>query len=57
MGRVDVFPPQSNNKKDSVIPWTDVFEKRISSSPEEGICDLRVFHLLLYGVLYDNYEI
>ncbi|CAA0806660.1 Actin-related protein 9 [Striga hermonthica] len=32
MARVDVFPPQSNTKKDSVIPWTDVFEKRASSS-------------------------
>ncbi|KAK4427745.1 Actin-related protein 9 [Sesamum alatum] len=36
MGRVDALPPQSNNKKETVIPWTDVFEKRTSSSSAEG---------------------
>ncbi|KAL8048121.1 hypothetical protein ABFS82_07G042800 [Erythranthe guttata] len=36
MGRVDAFPPQSNNKKETVIPWTNVFEKSTSSSSEEG---------------------
>ncbi|KAL6519926.1 Actin-like protein arp9 [Orobanche minor] len=36
MARVDVFPPQSNTKKETVIPWTDVFEKRTSSSSEAG---------------------
>ncbi|KAK6138891.1 hypothetical protein DH2020_027365 [Rehmannia glutinosa] len=36
MGRVDVLPPQSNNKKETVIPWTNVFEKRTSSYLEEG---------------------
>ncbi|KAL3626400.1 Actin-like protein arp9 [Castilleja foliolosa] len=36
MARVDVLPPQNNTKRESVIPWTDVFEKRISSSLEAG---------------------
>lgn len=36
MGRVDAFPPQTNNKKETVIPWTDVIEKHTSSSSEQG---------------------
>ncbi|GFP95906.1 actin-related protein 9 [Phtheirospermum japonicum] len=36
MARVDMFPSQNNTKKESVIPWTDVFEKRTSSSLEAG---------------------
>ncbi|XP_051127803.1 actin-related protein 9 isoform X2 [Andrographis paniculata] len=36
MGRVDALPQQSNSKKDTVIPWTDVFEKGTSSSSVEG---------------------
>ncbi|KAL0414352.1 UNVERIFIED_CONTAM: Actin-related protein 9 [Sesamum radiatum] len=36
MGRVDALPPQINNKKETVIPWTDVFEKCTSSSSAEG---------------------
>ncbi|KAL8515728.1 hypothetical protein ACS0TY_014419 [Phlomoides rotata] len=35
MGRVDAFPPQSNNKKENIIQWTNVFEKP-SSPTEEG---------------------
>lgn len=36
MGRVDAFP-QSNNKKETIIPWTNVFEKHTPSSSEQGI--------------------
>lgn len=46
MGRVDVFPSQSNNKKENIIPWTNVFEKQ-SSPSEQGIIYFRVHHMLL----------
>ncbi|XP_042028453.1 actin-related protein 9-like isoform X1 [Salvia splendens] len=36
MGRVDALPPQNNNKKETIIPWTDVFEKQTSSSPSSS---------------------
>ncbi|KAK4482806.1 hypothetical protein RD792_009976 [Penstemon davidsonii] len=36
MGRVDGFPAQNNNKKETVIPWADVFEKGKSASSAEG---------------------
>ncbi|KAL2469752.1 Actin-related protein 9 [Abeliophyllum distichum] len=36
MGRVDAFPPQGNNKKEMVIPWTDVFETSNPSSLTTG---------------------
>ncbi|KAL2463667.1 Actin-related protein 9 [Forsythia ovata] len=36
MGRVDAFPPQGNNKKETVIPWTEVFETSNPSSLTTG---------------------
>lgn len=36
MGRVDAFQPQGNNKKETVIPWTDVFEISNPSSLTTG---------------------
>ncbi|KAL8508287.1 hypothetical protein ACS0TY_018758 [Phlomoides rotata] len=35
MGRVDAFPPQSNNKKENIIQWTHVFENPSSPTEEE----------------------
>lgn len=36
MGRLDALPQQSNNKKDTAIQWTDVFEKGPSAPLAEG---------------------
>ncbi|XP_073287304.1 actin-related protein 9-like isoform X1 [Primulina huaijiensis] len=37
MGRVDAFPSQSKDRKETVIPWADMFEKGDSPGPGEAL--------------------
>ncbi|XP_027116482.1 actin-related protein 9 isoform X1 [Coffea eugenioides] len=39
MGRIDVYPPQTN-KKETAFSWTDVYEKTIPSSASEFYFDV-----------------